>query len=804
MNERIARMKQRMLNTPVAIGVEKLRIAAETIEQHANKPNFVLRAEILSNYLKKLSVFIPDDDLIAGVGAGHYNGSELDYEQGLWSKEEVEALKADTGSMYSFSKEEEEELYAINERLAKTGVNLRTSDYLAALEWDDPDMQTFLKSGVVLPVWKNRNSGATNGVGQTGIGLGPGFILMCPEYDRVLKYGLRAMIEECQGYLKELQVVTAEDLKKREYWTSVVKVFESFIVYANRNADEAERLAETCTDETRKKELLRMAAACRKVPEFPAENFYEALQSFWFIFLSMSSNTMSAGRIDQLLYPYYKKDREAGVLTDEEVLELLEVIRLKCMTFHTVRGGLSRGRHSGDSRWLNFIIGGCDAEGNDLSNELTMLFMDAAIELKVPNHTLTLRVNRNTPLEVVKKGMEVVKTGIGQPAFVSDESYMNYFMLHGFSKEDAADFAICGCLDAVIPGKSRTIGVKFVNLPQILDIFLHRGYCALSGEQAGIDAGDPNTFADYEAFEKAYFEEQRYFMGLAQQRANLDIMIAGRVLQDPLRSALMHDGLKITEEIQNRSFEPFDTNSTLMCVGGMNVINSLAAIRKLIFEDRKYTMEELLKALEADWEGFEEMRKAFLKAPKYGNNDPYADEIASRYYDQFDQDVELFRTPLGSTAVPSGISISAHQPAGQAVNATPDGRFAHEILSDGMISPEQGTDVRGPLAVFSSAMKIPQDRYQATLFNMKFHPSVLKSDEDLLKLSTVVKTYLTNGGKQIQMNVVDTETLLNAQKEPEKYRELVVRVAGYSTYFTTLTKMMQDEIIARTMNESIS
>lgn len=583
----------------------------------------------------------------------------------------------------------------------------------------------------------------------------------------------------------------------------IIKVYEGFIAYANRHADLAEQMAGECADPVRKAELLKMAEICRRVPEYPARTFYEALQAFWFTFISQASNTMSAGRIDQYLYPFYKADKEAGILTDEQALELLEVIRVKTTTFHTVRGGLARGRHSGDSRWLNFIIGGCDRQGNDACNELTMLFMDSALELKVPHHTITLRVGKYTPVEVVKKGVDCVASGIGMPAFVSDESYINFWTNKGFAIEDARDYAICGCLDAVLPGKNRTIGVIFYNQPQVFDIFMHNGFCKFSGEQVGIETGDPCSFKTFEEFKEAYYAQQAYFTPMAAERCSIDSLVKALVVADPFTSALLEDGVKCGTPMEMRHFEPFDTGITVMTVGGINVANSLAAIKKLIFEDKKYTMKQLVEALDANWEGFEEMRRDFVNAPKYGNNDDYVDEIVSEFYDRYAEQVMACPGAFGSNCVPSGISISAHQPAGKTVGATPDGRRAYEILSDGMISPEQGTDVNGPLAVFNSARKIAQDEYQATLFNMKFSPSALKTDSDREKLAMAVKSYLTNGGKQVQMTVVDRNTLLSAQENPKQFKDVIVRVAGYSAYFVTLTNMMQNEIIARTQNEKI-
>jgi len=804
MTERIRRMREVATNTPIVIGLEKLRIAADTLEECRNLPTITYRSTLHANYYNRMPITIPDDDLICGTGASHTNGVELDYEMGVWSKAELDHLKEETGDMYYISPEDEAELEILKDRLNVLAKNYRTCDYLAELTWDNPRMNDFIRSGVTMPIWKDRDSGASNGIGQTGIGLGPGFVLKCVEYERILNEGARAVIDEAKACLASEHVITDADLDKHNYWEGIVRVFEGFINYARRHADLAEKMAEECADPVRKAELTRMAETCRRVPEFPARTFYEALQSFWFTFLSVASNTMSAGRIDQYLYPFYKADIEAGRITDDEVLELLELIKVKTTTFHTARGGLGRGRHSGDSRWLNFILGGCDTKtGKDASNELTLLFIKASKEMNVPHHTITLRVGDYTPVEVVQAGVDCVATGCGMPAFVSDQSYIKFWTDKGYALEDARNFAICGCLDAVIPGKARTMGVIFYNQCQVLDAFLHEGYMSTLGKKYGPEPKSIYDCKTFEEFCEAYYEYQNWFTGLVNERTAIDSLVKMNVIPDVFPSALMHDGVVCGEPYEKRSFKPFDTGSTIMTVGGINAVNSLVAFKKLVFEEKKYTMKQMVEALDANWEGFDEIRKDVLDAPKYGNNDDYADEVAKEFYHRFAKQVESYPSCWGSTSIPSGISISAHQPCGKCVAATADGRGANEILADGMISPVQGTDVNGPLAVFNSGRKIAQDEFSATLLNMKFNPDVLKTDDDKLKLAAAIKAYLTNGGKQVQMSVVRRETLEAAQENPKQYKDIIVRVAGYSAYFVTLTDMMQNEIIARTQNDHL-
>ena len=423
--------------------------------------------------------------------------------------------------------------------------------------------------------------------------------------------------------------------------------------------------------------------------------------------------------------------------------------------------------------------------------------------MNVPHHTITLRVGDYTPVEVVQAGVDCVATGCGMPAFVSDQSYIKFWTDKGYALEDARNFAICGCLDAVIPGKARTMGVIFYNQCQVLDAFLHEGYMSTLGKKYGPEPKSIYDCKTFEEFCEAYYEYQNWFTELVNERTAIDSLVKMNVIPDVFPSALMHDGVVCGEPYEKRSFKPFDTGSTIMTVGGINAVNSLVAFKKLVFEEKKYTMKQMVEALDANWEGFDEIRKDVLDAPKYGNNDDYADEVAKEFYHRFAKQVESYPSCWGSTSIPSGISISAHQPCGKCVAATADGRGANEILADGMISPVQGTDVNGPLAVFNSGRKIAQDEFSATLLNMKFNPDVLKTDDDKLKLAAAIKAYLTNGGKQVQMSVVRRETLEAAQENPKQYKDIIVRVAGYSAYFVTLTDMMQNEIIARTQNDHL-
>jgi formate C-acetyltransferase len=496
------------------------------------------------------------------------------------------------------------------------------------------------------------------------------------------------------------------------------------------------------------------------------------------------------------MYPFYKKDIQEGKITDEEVLELLQCLRIKDMQTNTTFNREQRKKRGGFAKWNNMVIGGVTPEGKDATNELTYLILESAKRCPTPHPTITLRVHDGTPEALMMKSLELVKTGIGMPAFVSDNSYIEFLLSLGATLKDARDYAIAGCLDACVAGKSRIGRMPVFIIPRVFDFFLHNGVDTKTGQQWGPKTGDIESFKTFDAFMKAWKEHFAYWIGCQAECDNIEILARNEVTPNPISSSLVVDAIKVGKNYLDRPF-PIENGAAIIACGMINVVDSMAAVKKLVFEEKKVTMKELKTALDANWQGYEKMRKMFLAAPKYGNDDDYVDSIATELYRFFADEVTSYDTVFGGKCVPSGVSVTAHWPGGELTCATPDGRFAGEVLADGTHSPAQGRDTHGPTAVLKSAAKIDQGSFQSTLLNMKFDPSALKSTEDLRKLSDLIRTYFGEGGKHIQINVVDRETLLDAQKHPEKHRDLIVRVAGYSAYFVQLAKPLQDEVINR-------
>lgn len=798
MTDRVKRMKESLRISKYPLCVELFRLANESLEKTGGEPMLLRRSKLHANILDNITIFIEPEDLLCGSGASKPFGLEMQYEYGVWTKDEVESLKSE---IYTITPEDEAELYRLNEQFAGNTANSNLVETMGKSLGQNGRLWPFMKSGTILPPWKDKTGGSGGGFAMSGYGLGPGFSLVAVDYAKILNEGAKSIIEEAKECLKNLRYESPDIIEKRDFWEGVIIVFEAWVRFANRYADLAEKMATEERDEKRAAELKEMARICRKVPYEPADTFREALQSFWFTFLMCCpSPTTSAGRFDQYMYPFYKKDIDAGIITNDEVLELLEIMRCKCMKINRVSGKANRAKNAGMAKWYNWTIGGVKRDGTDATNELSYLLLEAAQDTHLPHHTVTVRVHKGTPMKLMVKALECVRSGIGMPAFVGDESYINFFAKQSPTNclplEDARDWCCTGCVDGNVQAQTRTQVACFFIIPQAMDIALHNGYCRYTKEMVGKEVGDVTKMESFDEIKEAVFDEIRHLMRMANERINVEMIAERDLFPDVFRSSLMKDGVKVGKDMFNRRFQ-FENGAVLGAVGAVNAGNGLYAIKKLIFDEKKYTMAQLMEALDADWEGYDEMRADFASQPKYGNNIPEVDAFVADMYKLHADTCLSLPCVYGDSLKPNAISISAHQPGGAVTGATPDGRKGGEILADASLSPAHGTDTHGPIAVFQSAMRVNQDPYQGTLMNMKFHPSALKTESDLEKLGSMIQTYLTHGGKHIQFNVVNKEEMVDAKDHPEDHPELIVRVAGYSAYFTRLTPGIQDEVINR-------
>ena len=772
--------------------VEKAHLILESFKETEGQPQILRRAKALRNFLDRRTIFIEDGELIVGNPASKPMGLEAGSLGPTWPPEELAELRA---AQFDISDDDAERLRQLDAYWKGQG---RTLAEQLAVWYDDQRLWPFIQSGILFPPWKTKNEGRGHGSAEGAWGLGLGLTLIVVDIERALSVGLEAISAEARTALAGLRPDDPEFTARTAFLESIVIVNDAMVGIANRFADLAAAKASAETDTVRRAELLQIAQMCRHVPGKPARNFREALQSFWFLWLMIASGTASGGRFDQIFHPYYRRDRDAGTLTDREAVELLAALRIKVMQVNFLSGGKAqRAKWAGFAKWNNWVIGGVSSDGRDASNELSYLLLDAARICPTPHYTLTLRVHAGTPESLMVRALEVVKLGLGMPAFVGDKSYIDYLTREGATLADARNYALGGCLDAMIPGKSRTSAIGMFIVPRVLEIALNGGIDPRSGVRLGPETATLGSVTTFAQLLDSFKIQLRHFMELANEEHDILLNVQRDLFPDVSHSMLMADAIPLGRDVLHRQL-PFENGSVLNPVGMINVADALAALKKLLFDEASVSPATMQAALAANWDGYEPLRRMCLDAPKYGNGDSYVDAIAAELYEFWARTASSFVSSWGGRVKSSGISITAYGPGGAITGATPDGRHAGETLADGVVSAAQGKDVAGPTALLRSAISVDQTAFQSMLFNLKFHSSALKSHTDLRKVAMLIRTYFAAGGKHVQFNVVDRATLLDAQRNPDHHRNLVVRVAGYSAYFVELTREIQDDVIQRT------
>jgi pyruvate formate-lyase/glycerol dehydratase family glycyl radical enzyme len=792
MMNRIEKLKENIETEKHLLCIEKGRLITESYKENEGDSNYLKEAKALANVLDNIKIFIEPDELIVGNVASKPGGNEIDYLTGPVTRDDIDGLKEEK---WIISDEDEAEIKQLGQYWKD-----KTFAHKTGQIFDDERLWPFVQSGVTLPPWKYREEGWGTFLGG-GMSISTNLCLYVPDYATVLNKGLNSIIKLAEEKLESLRFTGADSVNESEFLKAVIIANKAIIRFAGRFSSLATEMATNETDPTRKKELEKIADICRWVPANPARGFYDAIQSLWFLFLMLNPNaTIGLGRFDQFMYPFYKKDIDAGNITREQVIELLECLRIKDMQLLVVGSrNKQREKTAGLAKWHNMTIGGQTPEGKDATNELSYLVLDAVKGCQTPHYTVTIRVHPGTPDDLLLKALDVVKTGVGMPAFVGDKSYIEFLLDQKIPIEIARDYVLAGCLDASITGDSRISAFFMSVIPLVFEYFLNNGIEPRTGKQLGPKTGDITDFKSFDELMSAWKEHLAYFMGLIVEWNNIFTTVRVQSLPYVVDSSLMAGTFKDNRGMFDHKVL-FENGSVMNTVGMINVADSLAAVKKVVFDDKKVTMKDLQAALAANWQGEknQEIRKLFLKAPKYGNNDDYVDSIARELYKFWADKTVTFDTALYGKHIPAAISISAQWPGGELTGATPDGRYRGDTLADGTMSAERGSDTHGPTALIQSALKIDQTPYASTLLNVKFHPSALASEEDLKKLCDFIRTYFDHGGKHVQFNVVDRDTLIDAQKHPENHMDLVVRVAGYSAYFVQLGKAVQDEIINRT------
>ena len=631
------------------------------------------------------------------------------------------------------------------------------------------------------------------------------------DYQQVLKTGLKGYEERVRQLKDGLDLCVVENIDKYQFYKAVLIVIEAVKTYALRFSKLAKELAMKA-DEKRKAELLEISRICAKVPYEPAQTFHEAVQSTWFIqlILQIESNghSLSYGRFDQYIYPYYQHDIDHGLINDDQVVEILTNLWIKTLTINKVRSQAHTFSSAGSPMYQNVTIGGQTPDKKDATNALSYLVLKSVAQTRLPQPNLTVRYHRNMPKAFLDEAIEVMKLGTGMPAFNSDEVIIPSFIEKGVKEEDAYNYSAIGCVETAVPGKwgYRCTGMSYMNFPRILLITMNDGIDPTSGKRFVKGQGRFEDMKSFDELMKAIDHVLRELTRMSVIVENAIDLALERDVPDVLCSALTEDCIGRGKTIKEGG-AVYDFISGLQ-VGIANMADSLAAIKKLVFEEKKITPVQLMAALADDFTSVENQRIQNMlinDAPKYGNDDDYVDQLVVEVYNSYIDEMKKYpntrygRGPIGGIRYAGTSSISANVGQGYGTMATPDGRKAHTPLAEGC-SPAHSMDKSGPTAVFKSVSKLPTHEITGgVLLNQKVTPQMLAKEENKEKLEMMIKTFFNRlDGYHVQYNVVSRDTLIDAQKHPEKHKDLIVRVAGYSAFFNVLSKATQDDIIGRT------
>ncbi len=797
MSQRIARLFARLDNVRecrFTVSIAKSKLMTAAFEATEGEPQVIRVAKAFEAVLHGIPVFIEPDDLLAGNFASTSGAVELSSVWANWGVDELDALCA---AGFKVDPNDRPEIARINDYWRGRSLTARMTS-----RYDDERLWPYAQLGVVLPAFRSKAEGWGPG-GMIGNGWGIHHeisqIIGVFDYERVLREGLRSHLAEAEAKLKASRLMSADDVACTELLQAIIISLKAIIHFASRLADTAERDASTAQS-ARRDELLRLAEMCRHVPLNPARNFHEAMQSLWIMWLMiLPAGILSFGRLDQLLGGYYADDLAAGHIDEPRALELMQWLRIKDSQIVITSGQTHRQKYGGLAKWHNCAVGGQTPDGADATNAVSFLLLKAARTCPTPHPTLTMRVHNNTPSALLDAALDLIGSGIGLPAFLGDNSVIDFLTREGVDIKKARDYGVAGCLGVNVIGQSRMVASPMFVAPLVMNFALHGGVDPRSGKQVGpktLRLDECRDFADFEAGLKT---QLAHFLELQAEFNNVTIQSYGECFPQPVESALTDDGIGATKNILGRTL-PFENGSAVNPIGLVNVADALVAIRQCVFEKKAIGAAELLKHLANNWSGDagERARKLMLTAPKFGNADPQADATATELYRFCADTITALTTTYGGHHKAGSITIgTCIMPGGRASGATPDGRRAEEGLADESLTPMRGRDQGNLSALLNSALSIDQVTWQALSLDLRLAPALFADGAQRSKVAAVVRDYFRRGGKHIQFNVVADDVLLAAQHEPARYSDLIVRIGGCSAYFTQLPRETQDEIIHR-------
>ncbi|GAB1483024.1 formate C-acetyltransferase/glycerol dehydratase family glycyl radical enzyme [Treponema sp.] len=798
MNDRLQRLKDRILLAKPSLCLERARIYTRVYQEEEALPIVRRRALALRRTLEEMSIRIDEDELIVGNHAHTLKAAPIFPEYAVnWILKEIDSIDNRPAESYFVSDAEKAELKEICTWWKGKTLQDRSMALL------DPSLHAIHETGMI-----RAEGNMTSGDGHIAIDLA-----------KLLSLGIAGYQELVEKSDAAVDTASWEGLKKRQLYLAMKESLAGFSHFIARFEELARSLAKDEGNKdpgaSRRAELTHIADTCAAIVTKAPKNFRQALQLSYFsqLVLQLESNghSLSLGRMDQYLYPFFKKDIDAGLLTQAEARELLSCTWLKLLEVKKVRSWSHTRYSAGGPLYQNVTIGGVDVDGKDAVNELSFLILESVGDMRLTQPNLTVRYHSGMSSDFMKATLEVIRKGFGMPAFNNDEVVIPGMVERGVSLADARSYSAIGCIEVAVPGKwgYRTTGMSFLNLMRVFLATLDDGKDATSGQSFLSGTGRLEGFETFDQLMAAFKKQTVYFT-----RATVAIDCAvdtalEELVPDILLSTLSDDCIERGKHLKEGG-AVYDYISGLQ-VGLANLGNSLAAIRKFVFEEKSISAGDLMKTLREDFAGpeGEALRLRLLnKAPKYGNDDDAADELLVEAYGYFVDEIVKYkntrygRGPIGGAYYPGTSSISANVPSGSVVKASPDGRKAGTPLAEGS-SPSSGTDVSGPTAVFKSVAKLPSHKiFGGVLLNQKLSPSAIASDSDKEKLISMIRTFFDElAGWHVQYNIVSRSTLLDAKSHPEKHRDLVVRVAGYSAFFNDLASDQQDDIIARTEHE---
>ena len=786
MNDRIKRLRQQNFDTPTTLSIERALIeTAFYKENYGTMPIAILRARNFYEICKKKTLYIGDDELIVGERGPLPKAVPTFPELTCHSVEDLHTLNERELQRYTISQEDIDtyEREVIPYWQGKTQRE-RIFNHVSK-EWEEA-----YHAGVFTEFMEQRAAGHTAMDGK------------------MYHEGLLDVKARIEKRISELDYIyDPEATDKQQELEAMAISCDAAILFAERHAELAEQMAEKEQNPQRKKELEKIADVCRWVPAHAPRDLWEAIQMYWFVHLGTVTelngwDSMNPGHIDQHLWPFYEKGLQEGTLTREDAKELLSCLWIKFNNQPAPpKVGVTALESGTYNDFTNINIGGVDRNGESATNDLSYMILEIQEELHELQPGLSIHIAKNTPDEFLLEGIKVIRQGHGYPSIFNPDTYIQELVREGKTLEDAREGGCSGCIEVGAFGKEAYLLTGYLNTPKILEITLNNGIDPQTGKKLGLETGDPRSFKTFEELYEAWHKQMVYFVNLKLSVNNYIERMFSLYAPATFLSLYIDDCIEKGKDYYSGGAR---YNTTyIQCTGLGTITDCFTTLKKHVFEDKRYTMDEILEACKNNWGDNEVMRQYIRNhTPFFGNDDAYADTIAVRVYDDLVKAIEGRPNTRGGKTQLNMLSTTCHNYFGSVCGATPNGRFAHFAISDGT-SPAHGSDSHGPTAVIKSLGKLDQTKSGGTLLNVRFVPQLLKREEDQKKLASLIRTYFKLGGHHIQFNIVDTATLHDAQKHPEEYRDLLVRVAGYSDYFNDMTEQLQNEIIARTENDDL-